>query len=132
MRVIPRVSAIDAVADELEGEKISKEDRKDKAAVILEKLGIERKLFNMYPSTFSGGEKQRINIAKALIKQPRLLLLDEPTASLDKEMEKKVLKLLVDVKKEGTAVIGVFHDWDTMAHLSDQLLDLTPVQETIE
>ena len=73
----------------------------------------------MYPSTFSGGEKQRLNIANALITKPRLLLLDEPTASLDANSKEWVMNMILDLKREGTAMVGVFHDEIAIHTLAD-------------
>ena len=73
----------------------------------------------MYPATFSGGEKQRLNIANALITKPRLLLLDEPTASLDPRSKEWVMRMILDLKKEGAAMVGVFHDEIAIQTLAD-------------
>ncbi|MBB6449916.1 alpha-D-ribose 1-methylphosphonate 5-triphosphate synthase subunit PhnL [Geomicrobium halophilum] len=126
LRVIPRVSCLDIVAGELFPMIENMEAARIQAKDILQRLGIPEKLWTLYPATFSGGEKQRINLAKSLIKKPRLLLLDEPTASLDENMKEKVVELLLEMKKEGTAMIGVFHDWETMDVIVDHVLDMTP------
>jgi alpha-D-ribose 1-methylphosphonate 5-triphosphate synthase subunit PhnL len=73
----------------------------------------------MYPATFSGGEKQRLNIANALITKPRLLLLDEPTASLDANSKGWVMDMILDLKRQGTAMVGVFHDEIAIRTLAD-------------
>ncbi|MBN1306525.1 MAG: ATP-binding cassette domain-containing protein, partial [Chitinispirillaceae bacterium] len=86
----------------------------------LDKVGISRGLWNMYPSTFSGGEKQRVNILLALASEPRLLLVDEPTASLDDKSKRIILELLLEAKKRGTTMIGVFHDQESIQTLADQ------------
>jgi alpha-D-ribose 1-methylphosphonate 5-triphosphate synthase subunit PhnL len=78
----------------------------------------------MYPSTFSGGEKQRINIIHAVISQPRLLLLDEPTASLDAESAREAISLITELKERGTSMIGVFHDPALLARLSDNVVEM--------
>jgi alpha-D-ribose 1-methylphosphonate 5-triphosphate synthase subunit PhnL len=78
----------------------------------------------MYPSTFSGGEKQRLNILHAIITKPRLLLLDEPTASLDKGYKNRIMEMILGLKAEGTAMIGVFHDRDALLALADRRYDL--------
>jgi alpha-D-ribose 1-methylphosphonate 5-triphosphate synthase subunit PhnL len=78
----------------------------------------------MFPSTFSGGEKQRINIIHAIIAQPRLLLLDEPTASLDAASAREVVSLILELKGQGTAMIGVFHDIELLSRLSDSLIEM--------
>jgi alpha-D-ribose 1-methylphosphonate 5-triphosphate synthase subunit PhnL len=78
----------------------------------------------MYPATFSGGEKQRLNIIQAIITKPRLLLLDEPTASLDKGYKNRVIDMILELKSQGTAMLGVFHDRDALLALSDSRYDL--------
>jgi alpha-D-ribose 1-methylphosphonate 5-triphosphate synthase subunit PhnL len=94
------------------------------AEEMLERLHIPSKLFQAYPATFSGGEQQRVNLARAFIVRPRLLILDEPTASLDRETKQSVLELLSEMKDQGTTMIGVFHDWDVMERIADNILDL--------
>jgi alpha-D-ribose 1-methylphosphonate 5-triphosphate synthase subunit PhnL len=91
---------------------------------MLSRVGLGRTLWDMYPATFSGGEKQRLNILHAVITKPRLLLLDEPTASLDKGYKTRILRMILDLKAEGTAMIGVFHDRDALLALSDTRYDL--------
>mgnify|MGYP003099904548 FL=1 len=90
-----------------------------RAAQYLERVGISPQLWNMYPATFSGGEKQRLNIANALITKPRLLLLDEPTASLDANSKGWVMDMILDLKRQGTAMVGVFHDEIAIRTLAD-------------
>jgi alpha-D-ribose 1-methylphosphonate 5-triphosphate synthase subunit PhnL len=91
---------------------------------MLFRVGLGKTLWDMYPSTFSGGEKQRLNIVHALITKPRLLLLDEPTASLDAGHKERVINMIQALKAEGTAMIGVFHDRDTLLALADARYDL--------
>ncbi len=122
LRVIPRVSARDIVADSLLARKeISQCKAKKRAGELLERLHISPNLFDAYPSTFSGGEQQRINIARSVIWEPRLLLLDEPTASLDKNSISVVTDILMELKNAGTAMIGIFHDSSIMERLSDEI-----------
>ncbi len=90
-----------------------------RAAQYLERVGISPQLWDMYPATFSGGEKQRLNIANALITKPRLLLLDEPTASLDANSKGWVMDMILDLKRQGTAMVGVFHDEIAIRTLAD-------------
>jgi len=77
---------------------------------MLEHFELDRELWDCYPGTFSGGEKLRLNIARAMVKRPRLLLLDEPTASLDYASKSKVRELIEQLKREGTTMMGIFHD----------------------
>jgi alpha-D-ribose 1-methylphosphonate 5-triphosphate synthase subunit PhnL len=114
LRVIPRLSALDVVAESLE------EDAGNSAAAVaearllasrwLERLRIPRRLWDLPPATFSGGEQQRINIARNMIKAKPLLLLDEPTASLDAANTRTVIELLHEATARGTAIVGIFHD----------------------
>lgn len=122
--VIPRVSAIDIIAGALSGKGFDKKESMEIAGEYLTRVKIPKALWEMYPSTFSGGEKQRLNIIHAMIWKPRLLLLDEPTASLDSAIKKEVISLILDLKDEGTSMIGVFHDHDTMSKLADKELNL--------
>lgn len=97
-----------------------------RAAEILHRLRIPETLFSAYPVTFSGGEQQRVNIARALIRRPRLLLLDEPTASLDSESVGLVLEMLRDIKGRGTAMVAVFHDRSVAERIADTFYPLQP------
>lgn len=120
-RVIPRVSAIDVVAEPLLTRNgLSIGEVRKKASEILERLDIPLNLFDAYPSTFSGGEQQRLNIARAVIWKPRLLLLDEPTASLDKDSISVVIELLRELREQGTSMIGIFHDNGFMESVADR------------
>ncbi|MDQ0232732.1 phosphonate C-P lyase system protein PhnL [Metabacillus malikii] len=87
---------------------------------ILVHFELDRELWDSYPTTFSGGEKLRLNIARAMVKKPRLLLLDEPTASLDHDSKLKVKQLIEQLMKEGTTMLGIFHDLEFMHHLCDR------------
>ncbi len=122
--VIPRISCIDIVSEPLIAKGVTEKEAKEKAKELLLYLGIPEKLFEAYPATFSGGEKQRVNIAKAVIYAPRLLLLDEPTASLDLKATSKVLDLLKDLRKKGTTMIGIFHDPDILKEFSDEIYEM--------
>jgi alpha-D-ribose 1-methylphosphonate 5-triphosphate synthase subunit PhnL len=122
--VIPRVSAFDVIVGVLANKGFDKKVCGEKAGMLLRRVGIPEALWEMYPSTFSGGEKQRLNIIHAIISKPRLLLLDEPTASLDALTKREVISLIEDLKNEGTAMIGVFHDHETMKKLADKQLNL--------
>ncbi|TNJ59300.1 phosphonate C-P lyase system protein PhnL [Paenibacillus hemerocallicola] len=124
LKVIPRVSALDIVAERLLPLGYSLEAARDDAAGMLARLRIPETLWSAYPATFSGGEQQRINLARAFIVRPRLLILDEPTASLDRETTESVLALLQEMKRQGTTMIGVFHDWEIMKRVADRIFDL--------
>jgi alpha-D-ribose 1-methylphosphonate 5-triphosphate synthase subunit PhnL len=120
--VIPRVSALDTIANSMVLRGFPRDASLQRARDLLERLAIPRHLWDLSPSTFSGGEKQRINIIHAVIARPRLLLLDEPTASLDAASAKEAVSLIRELKKEGTGMIGIFHDRKLLMGLSDQVL----------
>lgn len=122
LRVIPRVSALDLVAEPLllrNG--LSLKEAQNKAGMLLERLNISTKLFDACPSTFSGGEQQRINIARAVIWEPKLLLLDEPTASLDHNSTLIVVDLLKELKEKGISIIGIFHEDKLIKPIIDKI-----------
>ncbi len=115
LNVIPRVSALELVMEPiLTRNGVSCDEARKRACHLLERLRIPAELFDAYPATFSGGEQQRINIARAISWNPRLLLLDEPTASLDAESIDRVLELLAELREQGTTMVGIFHDQDIM------------------
>lgn len=91
---------------------------------ILKHFDLSQNLWHLYPQTFSGGEKLRLNIASAMVKKPRLLLLDEPTASLDDVSKQKVKSLIITLKAEGTTMIGIFHDLAFMKDVCDQTIHI--------
>ena len=110
LRVIPRISAIDLVCEPLlvQGKLIK--PAKTRAKKLLNKLSIPESLWDLPPATFSGGEQQRVNIARTLIQDYPILLLDEPTASLDEKNRDAVIELINEARNQGTAVVGIFHD----------------------
>jgi alpha-D-ribose 1-methylphosphonate 5-triphosphate synthase subunit PhnL len=111
LRVIPRVSALQVVAEPLLRRRSAPPaEARARACELLERLRIPRALHETFPVTFSGGEQQRVNIARAVVWRPRLLLLDEPTAALDAKAIAVVLELLRELREAGTAQVGVFHD----------------------
>jgi len=123
--VPPRVPAVEILMEPLMLRGASATEARVSARKMLEYVGLNETLHQMYPSTFSGGEKQRLNILQAIICKPRLLLLDEPTASLDKGYKKKVMSLIASLKQEGTGMVGVFHDRDALQYLADERYDMT-------
>ncbi|MDO8694173.1 MAG: phosphonate C-P lyase system protein PhnL [Sheuella sp.] len=114
LRVIPRVSALDVVAEPLTEDTDNTaaviKHARDQAAQWLTRLRIPERLWDLPPATFSGGEQQRINIARSMIKPRVLLLLDEPTASLDPDNTQTVIEMIQETVAAGTAAIGIFHD----------------------
>ncbi len=114
LSVIPRVSTLDIVTEPLFSEvnagKITEEKAYEKSKEMLERLCIPERLWGLAPATFSGGEQQRVNIARGFIRPSPILLLDEPTASLDSKNRDIVIALINEAKLNGTAVVGIFHD----------------------
>jgi len=122
LKVAPRVSTVDVVMEPIVARNgVSRKEARERALKLLERLCIPRALFDAYPATFSGGEQQRVNIAHAISWRPRLLLLDEPTASLDRESVAIVIELLKELREEGTTMIGIFHDMELMASITDSV-----------
>ncbi|MDR5838238.1 phosphonate C-P lyase system protein PhnL [Caballeronia sp. LZ034LL] len=124
LRAIPRVSALDLVAEPLVSRGIEEEAARVRARGLLERLNVPRRLWNLAPATFSGGEQQRVNIARGLIAAHPLLLLDEPTASLDAENRDVVADLIVEAREQGAAIVGIFHDEDTRARVATRIVRL--------
>ncbi|RPH50459.1 MAG: phosphonate C-P lyase system protein PhnL [Desulfobacteraceae bacterium] len=120
LKVIPRVSAVDIIMEPILARNgVSRKEARNRTIELLERLRIPAHLFDAYPATFSGGEQQRVNIARAVSWKPRLLLLDEPTASLDKDSVGVVLEILKELRMEGTTMIGIFHDTDLLESVTD-------------
>jgi alpha-D-ribose 1-methylphosphonate 5-triphosphate synthase subunit PhnL len=124
LQVLPRISAVDIVSQPLIDKGESEMIARDKAKEMLSFLNIKEELFDVSPLTFSGGEQQRVNIAKGIIAPKSLLLLDEPTASLDKNNTNKVIDKLLEIKKAGVSMVGIFHDIDRMKRISDKVYDM--------
>lgn len=122
----PRVAAQDIVAEPLLQAGWDIEEARGEARRWLGEFGVKQDLWHAYPTTFSGGEQQKVNLARALILPQRLLLLDEPTASLDAGAREALVNRLAELKAQGVAMIGVFHHPDDVAHLIDRVIDLSP------
>ncbi|MEL6510621.1 MAG: ATP-binding cassette domain-containing protein [Pseudomonadota bacterium] len=122
----PRVSAEAIVAEPLRLAGWDHEAALEAARKALEIFGVKPDLWAAYPTTFSGGEQQKVNLARALILPQKLLMLDEPTASLDANARSALVARLQELKDQGTAMIGVFHHPDDVIHLIDRVVDLTP------
>jgi len=128
LQILPRVSAVDVVSEQLLLKGESEDVSRAKAKEMLNYLSIREELFDLSPLTFSGGEQQRVNIAKGIIAPKSLLFLDEPTASLDKTNTMKVVEKLKELKEQGVAMVGIFHDIDAMEMISDRIYELERVQ----
>lgn len=131
LRVIPRVSTLDVVAEPLRELGIEAAAARMRAAELLGRLHLPEHLWHLPPATFSGGEQQRVNIARGLIAQKPVLLLDEPTASLDVTNAGRVADLIDEARRKGTAIVGIFHDTVIRDRLATRLLAVsTQRQET--
>jgi alpha-D-ribose 1-methylphosphonate 5-triphosphate synthase subunit PhnL len=110
LRVIPRIPALDIVAEPLLERGMTAQQARDRAAQLLHRINIPERLWSLSPMTFSGGEQQRVNIARGFAAPYPILLLDEPTASLDQENKARVLAMIDEARARGSAIIGIFHD----------------------
>lgn len=122
LNALPRRSAYDIVLQSALETYGSRNIRRchEETEKMLRHFDLAEELWTVYPRTFSGGEKLRLNIAAAMIKEPRLLLLDEPTASLDNSSKLKVRELIERLKNQGTTMLGIFHDLEFMEGLCDR------------
>ena len=125
LRVVPRVPTVDVVAEPLLNLGVPVAAARDRAEALLAQLNIPERLWSLSPTTFSGGEQQRVNIARGFVHPYPALLLDEPTASLDAVNRDVVLTLIEAAKARGAAIIGIFHDEAARARLCDRLVDVT-------
>jgi alpha-D-ribose 1-methylphosphonate 5-triphosphate synthase subunit PhnL len=124
LRVIPRVSTLDVVAEPLRQRGADAESARERAAELLTRLNVPKRLWSLAPATFSGGEQQRVNIARGLIGGHPILLLDEPTASLDADNRAVVIDLIHEAKADGRCLIGIFHDEAARDEVATRLLPL--------
>lgn len=125
LRVVPRVAAIDVVAEPLVAGGESPVTAREKAEEMLARLNLPRELWQLPPATFSGGEQQRVNIARGFITGHRILLLDEPTASLDAKNREIVVGMIEEKKRAGVALLGIFHDDDVRIKVADRIVDVS-------
>ena len=125
LRTVPRVSALDVVAEPLVSLGHEREAARERARGLLALLNLPERLWSLPPATFSGGEQQRVNIARGFITPHPVLLLDEPTASLDARNREVVVEMIADKKREGVALLGIFHDADVREAVADKVIDVT-------
>jgi alpha-D-ribose 1-methylphosphonate 5-triphosphate synthase subunit PhnL len=125
LRAVPRVPAIDVVAEPLVLTGVTRADAQRSAAELLHRLNIPERLWSLPPATFSGGEQQRVNIARGFASELPILLLDEPTASLDAGNRSVVVDLIAERKRRGAAVVAIVHDDDVRAAITDTIVDVT-------
>ncbi|EAX3726099.1 phosphonate C-P lyase system protein PhnL [Salmonella enterica] len=121
LRVIPRIPTLEVVMQPLLDLGVPREQCAAKAASLLIRLNVPERLWHLAPSTFSGGEQQRVNIARGFIVDYPILLLDEPTASLDDNNSAAVVALITEAKARGAAIVGIFHDKAVRDRVADRL-----------
>lgn len=132
LRVIPRVATLDVVMEPALARGWNRDEASVRAQDLLTRLNIPQPLWQLAPGTFSGGEQQRVNIARGFMVPWPVLLLDEPTASLDDSNRQGVLELINEAKAAGAAVIGIFHDHLAREAVSDRHLDMTPASTRVK
>lgn len=128
LRVVPRVPALDVVAEPLLAHGIDREAARHCAGEMLARLNIPERLWSLPPATFSGGEQQRINLARGFIHDYPVMLLDEPTASLDAANRAVVVGLITAAKARGAALLGIFHDEEVRRQVATRILDLATLK----
>jgi len=124
LRVVPRVATLDVVAEPLLNLDVPGDAARARAAELLARLNIPQRLWGLSPTTFSGGEQQRVNIARGFAHPYPALLLDEPTASLDAVNREVVLGLIEEAKARGAAILGIFHDEAARDRVCDRVVDV--------
>lgn len=125
LRVVPRVPTVDVVAEPLLNLGVPADQAQGRAMALLARLNIPERLWPLSPTTFSGGEQQRVNIARGFIHNWPVMLLDEPTASLDAANREVVLTLIEEAKAAGAAILGIFHDEGARDRVCDRVVDVT-------
>ncbi|SET88824.1 phosphonate C-P lyase system protein PhnL [Oceanicella actignis] len=125
LRVVPRVPTREVVAEPLLALGRPRDEAFARAEALLERLNIPPRLWGLSPTTFSGGEQQRVNIARGFVRDWPALLLDEPTASLDPTNREVVLSLIEEAKGRGAAIVGIFHDSAARARVADREIDVS-------
>jgi alpha-D-ribose 1-methylphosphonate 5-triphosphate synthase subunit PhnL len=124
LRAVPRVPALDVVAEPLVERGTARGTARERAAELLSRLSIPERLWTLPPATFSGGEQQRVNIARGFIAERPLLLLDEPTASLDARNREVVIGLIRERLARGVGMLAIFHDADVRDAVGDAVVDV--------
>ncbi len=125
LRVIPRVSALDIVRDPLLARGVAPDQASERAKAMLARLNLPERLWNLAPATFSGGEQQRVNIARSFVDPSAIMLIDEPTASLDAANRDVVVELIAEARARGSAIVGIFHDEAVREKVATRYLDIT-------
>ena len=127
LRVIPRVPALQVVAEPLRSQGVDAAAAERAAAEMLARFNIPERLWHLAPATFSGGEQQRVNLARGFIVDYPILLVDEPTASLDKANRDVVIYVIREAAGRGAAVVGIFHDAKVREAVASRVIDLASV-----
>ena len=125
LRAVPRVPALDVVAEPLLARGVERRAARERAADLLLRLNLPRTLHDLPPATFSGGEKQRVNVARGFLTDHPILLLDEPTASLDAQNRDVVVAMIAEKLAAGTAILGIFHDEAVRARVATRTIDVS-------
>jgi alpha-D-ribose 1-methylphosphonate 5-triphosphate synthase subunit PhnL len=125
LRVVPRVPVVEVVAEPLRAVGVPHPEARERARALLDRLRIPERLWSLSPVTFSGGEQQRVNVARVFVATYPVLLLDEPTASLDAESRRLVVELIDEARGRGAAVLGTVHDAEVRARLATRVQTLT-------
>lgn len=126
LRAIPRVPTLDLVAEPLQRLGVAADSARAQARELLARLNLHERLWSLPPATFSGGEQQRVNVARGLIAPRAVLLLDEPTAALDAANRRVVVELIGEARERGAAVVGIFHDAEVSAAVATRRFELVP------
>jgi alpha-D-ribose 1-methylphosphonate 5-triphosphate synthase subunit PhnL len=124
LRAVPRVPAIDVVMEPLIAQGIGATEARERAGALLGRLNVPPRLWSLPPATFSGGEQQRINIARGFLPNYAILLLDEPTASLDANNRAAVIDLIQEKKRQGAAIVAIVHDDEVREAIADRVVDV--------
>jgi alpha-D-ribose 1-methylphosphonate 5-triphosphate synthase subunit PhnL len=129
LRVIPRVPALEIVAEPMMARGVARDAALARAEALLTRLNLPARLHQLPPATFSGGEQQRVNLARGFAPDYAVMLLDEPTASLDAANREVVIALITEAKARGAAIVGIFHDAEVRDRVADRLFDVSPLPE---
>jgi alpha-D-ribose 1-methylphosphonate 5-triphosphate synthase subunit PhnL len=129
LRVIPRVSALDIVKDPMLARGAADGDAGERARAMLARLNLPERLWHLAPATFSGGEQQRVNIARSFVDPTPVMLLDEPTASLDAGNREIIVDLIRETQAAGAAIAGIFHDEQVREKIASRVVDISPLKQ---
>ncbi|MBI1356967.1 MAG: phosphonate C-P lyase system protein PhnL [Acidobacteria bacterium] len=131
LRVIPRTSTLEIVAHAARRAGFDAPRAEARARAALSHLALPERLWELPPATFSGGEQQRVNIARTFAADYPILLLDEPTASLDAANAARVLDLVRGARDRGAAILAIFHDRDAAVAVADRFFDLSAARQAV-